>query len=339
MNQSSAFSVPASSPKASYPQASSAQANAEHDIALPLTALIKLQAEAHTLRLPSAKATRSRQTGAYASPQRGRGMAFAEVRQYQPGDDIRAIDWRVTARRQQAHTKIYEEERERPVLLLCDLSPSLFFASTGAYKQVRAAQATAMLAWVALFGGDRVGGLVFNGQLLALQRPERRKTSVLRLLDNLARLQHQPGQFHPDPCAPLAQTGSLDNALAEACRVARTGSRIFIISDFIQLSEHSAGLLGKLAQHNSVSAVHISDPLEQALPRHGQFAVASAAGPLWFDAADSAFRQAWQRRMNQHQTRLQHCLRMAAVTSIDVSTGEHPRLALRALMAGGGRLG
>jgi uncharacterized protein (DUF58 family) len=315
------------------------QANAAHDIALPLAALVKLQAEAHTLRLPSAKATRSRQAGAYASPQRGRGMAFAEVRQYQPGDDIRAIDWRVTARRQQAHTKIYEEERERPVLLLCDLSPSLFFASTGAYKQVRAAQAAAMLAWVALFGGDRVGGLVFNGQLLALQRPARRKTSVLRLLDNLARLQHQPGQFHPNPEAPTSQPGSLDNALAEACRAARTGSRIFIISDFIQLSENSAGLLGKLAQHNSVSAVRISDPLEQALPRHGQFAVASAAGPLWFDAGDRAFRLAWQRRMDQHQERLQHCLRVAAVTSIDVSTGEHPRLALRALMAGGGRLG
>ena len=266
-------------------------------------------------------------------------MAFAEVRQYQPGDDIRTIDWRVTARRQQAHTKIYEEERERPVLLLCDVSPSLFFASTGAYKQVRAAQATAMLAWVALFGGDRVGGLVFNGQLLTLQRPARRKTSVLRLLDNLARLQHQPGQFHPSPNAPRAEPGSLDNALAEACRVARTGSRIFIISDFMQLSEHSAGLMGRLAQHNGVSAVHISDPLEQALPRRGQFAVASATGPLWFDAADNAFRKAWQQRMGQHQERLQQCLRVAAVNSIDVSTGDHPRFALRALMASGGRLG
>jgi len=334
MTHGNASNVSTSAAQASFPQAKVA-----HDIALPLAALVKLQAEAHTLRLPSAKATRSRQAGAYASPQKGRGMAFAEVRQYQPGDDIRAIDWRVTARRQQVHTKIYEEERERPVLLLCDLSPSLFFASTGAYKQVRAAQATAMLAWVALFGGDRVGGLVFNGQLLTLQRPARRKTSVLRLLDNLAHLQHQPGQFHPTPSAPLAEPGSLDNALAEACRVARTGSRIFIISDFMQLSEHSAGLMGKLAQHNGVSAVHISDPLEQALPRHGQFAVASATGPLWFDAADNTFRQAWQQRINQHQERLQHCLRVAAVTRIDVSTGEHPRLALRALMAGGGRLG
>jgi uncharacterized protein (DUF58 family) len=324
---------------ASHVAAFAAQTTAAHDIALPLAALVQLQAEAHTLRLPSAKATRSRQAGAYASPQRGRGMAFAEVRQYQPGDDIRAIDWRVTARRQQTHTKIYEEERERPVLLLCDLNPSMFFASSGAYKQVRAAQAAAILAWVALFGGDRVGGLVFNGQLLALQRPARRKTSVLRLLDNFARLQHQPGQFHPNPDAPPAQPGSLDNALTEACRVARTGSRIFIISDFIQLSENSAGLLGKLAQHNSVSAIHVSDPLEQVLPQHGQFAVAGAAGPLWFDAGDSAFRQAWQQRMDQHQERLQHCLRVAAVTRIDVSTGEHPRLALRALMAGGGRLG
>src|SRR5690554_7657604 len=89
-------------------------------------------------------------------------MTFAEVRQYQPGDDIRSIDWRVTARRQSPHTKLYEEERERPVLLIADLGPTLFFASTGAYKQVRCAQVAALLAWLALWAGDQVGGLVFN---------------------------------------------------------------------------------------------------------------------------------------------------------------------------------
>lgn len=319
------------------------EAGTAPDLALPLPALMQLRAEAHTLRLPSSTARRSRQAGAFASPQRGRGMAFAEVRQYQPGDDIRAIDWRVTARRQQAHTKIYEEERERPVLLLCDLGASMFFASEGVYKQVRAAQTTAILAWVSLLSGDRVGGIVFNGRELELQRPARRKTALLRLLDCVARLQLQPGQFHPDASGPdsgraATPIASLDTALAEACRIALTGSRVFIISDFLHLSEQTSGLLGKLSQHNSVSAVHISDPLEQALPEHGQYVVAGAEGPLWFNAGDAAFRHAWQQKTAQHQQRLQQYLRLAAIVSTGVSTHEHPRLALRTLMANGGRL-
>ncbi|MEP4468684.1 DUF58 domain-containing protein, partial [Marinobacter alexandrii] len=127
---------------------------------ISLPDLIRLQADARALKLPSARPAKTRQAGLQRSPQRGRGMAFAEVRQYQPGDDIRSIDWRVTARRQAPHTKLYEEERERPVLLLCDLGPTLFFASTGAYKQVRSAQVASLLAWLALWAGDQVGGIV-----------------------------------------------------------------------------------------------------------------------------------------------------------------------------------
>jgi len=111
-----------------------------------LAQLVRLQADARALKLPSARPAGSRQPGLRQSRLRGRGMTFSEVRQYQPGDDIRSIDWRVTARRQSPHTKLYEEERERPVLLLADLGPTLFFASTGAYKQVRCAETAALLA-------------------------------------------------------------------------------------------------------------------------------------------------------------------------------------------------
>lgn len=194
-----------------------------------LQALIRLQADARALKLPSARPARARQAGLQHSSQRGRGMAFAEVRLYQPGDDIRSIDWRVTARRQAPHTKLYEEERERPVLLLCDLGPTLFFASTGAFKQVRCAQLAAILAWLALSAGDQVGGIVFNGDTLSVQRPARRKKSVLRLLDTLA------SQQRSSPDSSASET-TLDTALAEARRVAHTGSRIFVLSDFLNIS-------------------------------------------------------------------------------------------------------
>lgn len=306
---------------------------------ISLPDLIRLQADARALKLPSARPVRSRQAGLQRSPQRGRGMAFAEVRQYQPGDDIRSIDWRVTARRQSPHTKLYEEERERPVLLLCDLGPSLFFASTGAYKQVRCAQVAAILSWLALWAGDQVGGIVFNGEKLEVLRPARRKKSVLRLLDSLAEQQHKPDRNGGLPTSGMDNGPWLDQALAEARRVAHTGSRIFVLSDFLQISEDTASLLGALARHNVVNAIRIIDPLEEQLPDSGRFAVAGPEGPIWFDAGNPRFQQAWRERITAHETRLASCFRTAGVVSATVSTGEEPASVLKSLLGPRGRIG
>jgi len=310
-------------------------ANSEAVTHIGLPDLIRLQADARALKLPSARPVRSRQAGLQRSPQRGRGMAFAEVRLYQPGDDIRSIDWRVTARRQAPHTKLYEEERERPVLLLCDLGPSLFFASTGAFKQVRCAQLASILAWLALWSGDQVGGLVFNGETLSVQRPARRKKSVLRLLDTLAEQQRQHGRVQNDG----EGRGRLDTALTEARRVAHTGSRIFVISDFLDIPAETGNLLGALARHNTVSALRVLDPLEKELPQRGRFAVAGPEGPVWFDAANPRFQKAWHAKVASHERQLEDCFRTSGVVAANVSTGEDPAVALKTLLGPGGRIG
>ena len=303
-------------------------------IALPQ--LIRLQADARALKLPAAKQVRSRQAGLQRSPRRGRGMAFAEVRQYQPGDDIRSIDWRVTARRQSPHTKLYEEERERPVLLLCDLGPSLFFASTGAYKQVRCAQLSGILAWLALNSGDQVGGIVFNGQELTVQRPARRKKSVLQLLDTLANQQ----RIANSGAAHASQNGArLDTALNEARRVAHTGSRIFVLSDFLNITEDTPRLLGSLARHNTVSALRIVDPLEQKLPDSGRFAIAGEDGPVWFDGSNPKFQRAFAAKVEEHANRLHECFRTAGIRPATIMTGEEPAVALQALLGPRGHIG
>ena len=303
---------------------------------ITLPELVRLQADARALKLPSVKPVRSRQAGLRQSRQKGRGMTFSEVRQYQPGDDIRSIDWRVTARRQAPHTKLYEEERERPVLLIVDLGPTLFFASAGAYKQVRSAQVAALLAWLALWAGDQVGGLVFNDRDLAVLRPARRRKSVLRLLDHLANHQHQ-GKTPPTPATNASH--GLDTALAEARRVTHTGSRVFIISDFMNITEQTTTLLGAMSRHNSVSAIRIQDPLEKALPSSGRFAVAGPDGPIWFDASNPRFQQAWQGKIDAHEQRLADCFRASGVASATLSTGEDPATALRLLLGPGGRIG
>lgn len=299
---------------------------------ISLQALIRLQADARALKLPSARPARARQAGLQRSAQRGRGMAFSEVRLYQPGDDIRSIDWRVTARRQAPHTKLYEEERERPVLLICDLGPTLFFASTGAFKQVRCAQLAAILAWLGLMAGDQVGGIVFNGSSLNVQRPARRKKSVLRLLDTLVSQQHASIEN-------ASSETTLDTALAEARRVAHTGSRIFVISDFLGISDGTPALLGALARHNSVSALRVVDPLELELPRSGRFAVAGTEGPVWFDASNSSFQQAWHEKIAHHEARLEECFRLSGVWASNVSTHESPAVSLKSILGPGGRIG
>lgn len=311
-------------------------ANAIPATHITLQELVRLQADARALKLPSARPVRSRQSGLRQSRQRGRGMTFSEVRPYQPGDDIRSIDWRVTARRQAPHTKLYEEERERPVLLIADLGPTLFFASAGAYKQVRCAQLTALLAWLALWAGDQVGGLVFNSEKLEVLRPARRQKSVLRLLDRLANLQH--GSESP-PAPSADDEHRLDKALAEARRVAHTGSRIFVISDFMTVTDDTTSLLGALARHNSVSAIRILDPLENELPPRGRFAVAGPDGPIWFDASNPAFQKAWREKVATHEQRLADCFRTSGVQAATVLTPQEPAAALRVLLGPGGRIG
>lgn len=303
---------------------------------IPLPELIRLQAQAHALTLPPARPVRTRQAGQRKSRQKGRGMIFSEVRQYQPGDDIRSIDWRVTARRQTPHTKCYDEERERPVLLICDLGPTLFFASTGAYKQVRCAQAAAILAWLAFRAGDQTGGIVFNGQTLSVIRPVRHKHAVLQLLDALASQQYTP-EAPPAPDSGPDNT-YLDQALAEARRVAHTGNRIFILSDFLALSDDTPRLLGALARHNQVTALRVQDPLEQQLPARGRYAVATSSGPIWFDAGNPAFRRAWQERIQTHETRLNSCFHTAGADHATLGTGDDPAALLRTLLRPGGRI-
>lgn len=305
-------------------------------ITISLQALIRLQADARALKLPGTRPVHTRHAGFQRSPRRGRGMAFAEVRLYQPGDDIRSIDWRVTARRQTPHTKLYEEERERPILLICDLGPSQFFGSTGAYKQVRCAQAAGILAWLGLWAGDQVGGIVFNGREVLVQRPARRKKSVLQLLDTLARYQH-----HQRPDLPMGDTTrtTLDSALQEARRVAHTGSRVFVISDFLQVTDDTAGLLGSLARHNSVNLIRVVDPLELKLPDSGRFAVAGPDGPVWFDGSNPRFQQAFAAKVRAHDQALDHCFRTAGLSPLVLGTGDDPARALQTMLGPRGRIG
>lgn len=306
----------------------------EQRVIADLDHLLRLQAQARTLQLPSARRALRQRRGSHHSPRQGRGMSLAEIRPYQAGDDVRRIDWRVTARRQEAHTRVYEEERERPVLVLTDLSPTLFYASEGSYKQVRAAELASLLAWVAHGSGDQAGGIVFGGRIAtAVIRPSRRRRSVMTLLSALAENQRR----HPETDKTTTDN-PLNEALTEARRIAHTGSRVFILSDFATLDEDSRALLAGLAMHNQVTAVVIADPLDERLPDQGHYAVSGPAGVLWFDGSDAALQQAWQDSARSRQTALRNMFRQTGVTGLSLYTREQPLAVMHGLTSAGGRL-
>ena len=223
--------------------------------------LIGLQHEAHGFSFLPRHAMQSLLSGRHRSKLRGRGLDFDEVRKYVAGDDIRNIDWRVTARVGSTHTKVFTEERERPVLLLVDQSTSMFFGSRVFFKSVIAAQTAALSAWRTLEVGDRVGGIVFDDQQIDYVSPKRDRRSVQRLL-NLVSVRNQALIAKP------VETGRnlLNEALRQAHQVATHDFLLVLISDFRWYNDQTMKEVINLSRHNDIIAVHVVDPVEEKLP-------------------------------------------------------------------------
>jgi uncharacterized protein (DUF58 family) len=233
-------------------------------IHLTAAELIALRPRCHALRLPMRQAAASALAGAYRSRFRGRGVDFVESRNYQPGDDIRNMDWRVTARTGRAHTKVFQEERERPVLVVLDAGPSLYFGTRRRLKSVAAGQLAAAIAWSAVRRGDRIGGFLFApGRHLEI-RPAGGRRGAMRMIQGLV------DWLEPDAAARQAGSAAglqpLSLALERVRHAVRPGSLVIVISDFFSLDENSNRHLSRLRQHNDVIACQVLDAAEHELP-------------------------------------------------------------------------
>ena len=205
--------------------------NLNKGIQSDIQSLIDLRMDARLLQLDLSKGVRSTLAGQYQSRFRGRGMDYAESRQYQPGDDVRNIDWRVTARTGDVHTKMYIEERERPVFIMVDFSPSLFFGTRGTFKSVLAAEAASLIAWTAIQNGDRVGAVMMANQKIIDLKPRSGRKGALAIIDALCKAT----QTDPDFVNPSI----LDNALKHLNAVIHPGSLVFLFSDFYKITDDS----------------------------------------------------------------------------------------------------
>lgn len=193
--------------------------------------------------------------GQALSPMRGRGMEYAESREYAPGDDARHIDWRVTARTGRAHTKLYQAERERLSLIVADTSASMYFGTRVRFKSVQAARAGAIAAWAAIRDGDRVAALR-GSTVESPVPPAGGARGALRVIDALARWYTAP----PDDDAGLPV------ALDLAQRLLRPGSRLLVLADPSSVAALPVSRWSMLARHHEVALILLTDPLELAPP-------------------------------------------------------------------------
>ncbi len=222
--------------------------------------LIGLQQYSRQMSLLSAPRRAAQLSGNWQTRIRGRGLDFAEVREYQPGDDIRSMDWRVTARTGSPHSRVFTEERERPVILAADLRSPMFFGSALGFKAVTAAASLALIGWAAQNSKDRVGGLVIGDQAHLEIRPKNGKKGVLGVLHNLDDFSRRL----TNPLNPAGQ--SMLDLLLKLQRVTKPGSSVYLASDFHDFDDACVPNLQRLARHAQVTLLCISDPLEWQLP-------------------------------------------------------------------------
>ncbi|HSD37999.1 MAG TPA: DUF58 domain-containing protein [Rhodocyclaceae bacterium] len=300
-------------------------------VRVSLSSLLALHHAAESLPLKPGR-IRSQSSGAYQSAFKGRGMEFDEVRPYMPGDDARTLDWRVTARTGKPHTKLFREERERAVLLWVDLRSPMFFATRGAFKAVRAAQAAAMLAWSATHQGDRLGALIFNEDEHIELRPRRGKLALLGTLKQLAApqmWQTRLSQTHKTRTPETSGTDALNSALSRLRRVAQPGSLIVLLSDFSGLDEQGSAHLAQLARHNDMILADIHDPLEAELPPPGRYRVSDGNNNLAMDTAARDLRTRYQQRFAARQAELQQLCRRHHMNLLRLSTADSPLAGLQ----------
>jgi uncharacterized protein (DUF58 family) len=277
-----------------------------------LAELVALRGAAHGLSLRAHRPVLAPLQGAHRGA-RGRGLEFEEVRLYAPGDDVRSIDWRVTARRGRPHTKLYREERERPVWLLADLHPGLYFGSRRQLKSALLVRAAALLGWVAALGGDRVGAWIGQGGAAPRIFPPRgREAGVLPVLQALAEAQpHAPGKPGGD---------GLASALISLRPLLQPGSLVLVLSDFSGLDAAAEAALAAVSPHHDCRLLWITDPLESAGLPAGSYRAGLPGRLWWLDGERS--RRAWQQAWAEREARLGDLSRRLTLPLYRLATGD-----------------
>jgi len=282
-------------------------ARADEGVYVELEELVALRHSGrHTSLLPR-QPVNSLLAGRRASKLRGRGLDFEELRAYVAGDDVRQIDWRVTARTGRPYVRSYKEERDRPVVLVVDQRQGMFFGSALAMKSVVAARFAALAAWRVAQVGDRVGALIIGEEQQWTVKPARSEANVLRLLELLV----ESGRALPG--AKSRAQDSFERALVELTRLAAHDALVVLVSDLRGLSEAAVATLATVRRHNDLLVAWVVDPLESSLPDVGLASVTDGDAELSLPTSDPRLRAEFAAAAATDRARVAElCLRSGA---------------------------
>ena len=260
--------------------------------------------------------------GEYHSAFKGRGMMFSEVREYQYGDDVRDIDWNVTARQNKPYVKVYEEERELTVMLLVDMSASGLFGAVGSEKREMIAEIAATLAFSATQNNDKIGAVFFTDRVEKFIPPAKGKKQIRQLLD-----------FQPQ-----SRRTNIAEALVHFTNAQKKRCTAFLISDFIDQSDYKQPLQIARNKHDMM-AIQVYDKRDTQMPDVGliRFADLETSSTRWVDTSSKGTRKAYDRWWYQRQQAMAETLRSSRVDFVSVATDEDYVRQLMALFKNRGR--
>ncbi len=276
--------------------------------------MVETRHHARQLNLTSIKKASSAISGLHDSRFRGRGMDYQESRIYQAGDDIRNMDWRVTARTGDAHTKLFQEERERPIYLIVDTNSSLHFGTRTQFKSVLASKVAALLGWSAVQNGDRIGVLTYGVNGVHIVKATAGKRGMMGMISHLIKaFERHPSETESHP---------LDQALKQLRTIIRPGSMVVLISDFYTLGDEAKRHLLQLRKHNDVLGIKISDPFENQLPMPALYGVQTSQRSRVLDTKQNKTQQRLLAKQQSHIQSLKDNVIKAGVPLIPIQTND-----------------
>ncbi len=280
--------------------------------------LVGLKSKVSNLVLSSRRTTLSNSMGDNISPFRGQGMEFEEVREYSAGDDIRSIDWRVTARTGKAHTKVFKEERERSVILCIDVNDYMRFGTKTTFKSIQAAKIAAMLGWRANSNNDRVGSCLFGGESgLKYFSPKRSRKSLLAMFKQLSSIAEYKQKIT-----------TLEDMLSHINKAAPTGSLIYIISDFSIIGKNLEHSLTNLKKRCDVILIAVDDIADKIIPPVGTLLFSNDDEKLYVNTDSIDGRSNYTKLWQQTRKNIQNIASNINTSIIEISTDEDPYYSL-----------
>ncbi len=248
-----------------------------------------------------------------------RGMEFAESRRYYAGDDVRNIDWKVTARTGKAHTKLFTAERTRKVIVSIDMRSNMYFATKGVFKTVQTALIAANIGWHAALKGDQIGGLIFDENAFIEIAPRLGKKGLLPILHEL---ENQSGQHHKSSVSEELKEAVLDKAIEKVKCMATAGTLCFIISDFRYLSSYAKSLLMQIALSTKLYLILVYDALEVSFPKNGSYPICDQNQQIRIDGYDKNFLEQYQKLFLERKKGLSELCSKTKAHFMECSTEE-----------------